>query len=170
MIILSVFVFLISFLFQGLISNIHNYTIIHLSIFSAIYLLLALVVLQPYFENDKKFIIMLLVFGILFDITYTNTFVLSTCIFIIIFYLNKFLNFIFPYNLFTVNMFALISMIVYHIITFIFLTVFKFDSYGFLTLLKIIMSNIIMTITYTTIVYYIVIFISKKFNLKVVKD
>ena len=67
-------------------------------------------------------------------------------------------------------MFALISMIVYHVITFIFLTVFKFDSYGFLTLLKIIMSNIIMTITYTTIVYYIVIFISKKFNLKVVKD
>ena len=87
MIILSVFVFLISFLFQGLISNIHNYTIIHLSIFSAIYLLLALVVLQPYFENDKKFIIMLLVFAILFDITYTNTFVLSTCIFIIIFYM-----------------------------------------------------------------------------------
>lgn len=170
MIILSVFVFLISFLLQGLISNIHNYTIIHMSIFSAIYLLLALVVLQPYFENDKKFITLLLVFGILFDITYTNTFVLSTCIFIVIFYLNKFLNFIFPYNLFTINMFALISMVVYHIITFIFLTVFKFDSYGFLTLLKIIVCNIFMTVTYTTIIYYIVLWSSKKFKLKTVKD
>lgn len=170
MIILSVIIFLISFLLQGLISNVHNYTIIHMSIFSAIYLLLALVVLQPYFENDKKFITILLVFGILFDITYTNTFVLNTCIFIIIFYLNKFLNFIFPYNLFTVNMFALISMIVYNVITFIFLTVFKFDSYGFLILLKIIACNIFMTVTYTTIIYYIVLWCSKKFKLKTVKS
>lgn len=170
MIVVSVISLLFSLLFQGLISNFQSYTMHDLSIFSAVYMLLTLVVLQPYFESDKKFLILIIIFGVLLDITYSNTFILCTCIFLVIFYLNKLLNFFFPYNLFTVNLFSILSMISYHIITFLFLVILNFDSYNIITLLRVIGCNLIMTIVYTSIMYYLIDFIYKKFKLKNVRD
>ena len=170
MIIVSIISLLFSLFIQGLVSNFQGFTIDNLSIFSAIYLLITLVVLQPYFESDKKFLILILVFGMLLDITYSNTFILCTCIFVAIFYFNKLLNFFFPYNLFTVNLFSILSMIIYHVLTFLFLVLLKFDAYSILVLLKIIACNIIMTILYTSVMFFIIEFIYKKFRLKIVKD
>lgn len=170
MIIVSIISLLFSLFIQGLVSNFQGFTIDNLSIFSAIYLLITLVVLQPYFESDKKFLILILVFGMLLDITYSNTFILCTCIFVAVFYFNKLLNFFFPYNLFTVNLFSILSMIIYHVLTFLFLVLLKFDAYSILVLLKIIACNIIMTILYTSVMFFIIEFIYKKFRLKIVKD
>lgn len=170
MIIVSIISLLFSLFIQGLVSNFQGFTIDNLSIFSAIYLLITLVVLQPYFESDKKFLILILVFGMLLDITYSNTFILCTCIFVAVFYFNKLLNFFFPYNLFTVNLFSILSMIIYHVLTFLFLVLLKFDAYSILVLLKIIACNIIMTILYTSVMFLIIEFIYKKFRLKIVKD
>ncbi len=170
MIIVSIISLLFSLFLQGLVSNFQSYTIYDLSIFSAVYMLLTLVVLQPYFENDKKFLILILIFGILLDITYSNTFILCTCIFLAIFYLNKLLNFFFPYNLFTVNLFSVLSMISYHVITFLFLIILNFDSYNFIILLKVIGCNLIMTVVYTSFMYYLIDFIYKKFKLKLIRE
>lgn len=169
MIIVSVISLIISLLLQGFSSNFLGYTINSLSIFSAIYVLINLVVLQQYFEDDRKYLVFIVVFGMLMDIVYSNTFILSACIFVTIFYANKFFSFFFPYNIFTINGFSLLSMIIYHIITFIFLSTLRFDVYGILILLKIICCNIIMTILYTTIMYYIIDFVYKKFKLKVIR-
>ena len=170
MIIVSVISLLFSLFLQGLVSNFQSYTMHGLSIFSAVYMLLTLVVLQPYFENDKKFLILIIIFGVLLDITYSNTFILCTCIFLAIFYLNKLLNFFFPYNLFTVNLFAVLSMVSYHILTFLFLVILNFDSYNIIILLKVIGCNLIMTIVYTSIMYYLIDFVYKKFKLKIIRE
>lgn len=170
MIIVSVISLIISLFIHGLMSNFFGYTISDLSIFSTVYVLVNFVVLQQYFENDKKFLILVIVFGMLMDIVYSNTFILCTCIFVTIFYLNKLLSFFFPYNIFTINIFSLLSIFVYHIITFIFLKILNFDSYGILILLKILGCNIIMTIIYTTMLYYVIDYIYKKFRLKIVRD
>lgn len=170
MIIVSVISLLFSLFLQGLVSNFQSYTMHDLSIFSAVYMLLTLVVLQPYFENDKKFLILIIIFGVLLDITYSNTFILCTCIFLAIFYLNKLLNFFFPYNLFTVNLFAVLSMVSYHILTFLFLVILNFDSYNIIILLKVIGCNLIMTIVYTSIMYYLIDFVYKKFKLKIIRE
>ena len=170
MIIVSIISLLFSLFLQGLVSNFQSYTIYDLSIFSAVYMLLTLVVLQPYFESNKKFLILILIFGLLLDITYSNTFILCTCIFLAIFYLNKLLNFFFPYNLFTVNLFSILSMISYHVITFLFLIILNFDSYNFIILLKVIGCNLIMIVVYTSFMYYLIYFIYKKFKLKLIRE
>lgn len=170
MILLSVISLIISLLIQGLLSNFLGFTIENLSIFSANYVLINLIVLEQYYENDKKFLILLVIFGLLVDIVYSNTFIFCTCIYIFIFYINKLLRFYLPYNLLTVNLFSIISMIVYNIITFIFLTILKFDSYGIAILFKIIGCNLIMTILYTSILYWIISTISKKLDLKIVRE
>lgn len=170
MIIVSVISLVFSLLLQGLMSNFFGYSISNLSIFSTVYVLITLVVLQQYFESDKKFLVLIIVFGMLMDIVYSNTFVLCACIFVLIFYLNKFFSNFFPYNVLMVNGFSLVSVFIYHVVNFFFLMILRFDNYGVMTLLKVIGCNIIMTIIYTTIMYYLISFIVNKFDLKVVRD
>ena len=169
MIIVSVISLIISFLLQGLISNFVPFTINNLFILSTVFVLVNFVVLQEYYEDDKKFIILIIIFGILMDIVYNSTSLLSVFIFLVIFYVNKGLNFLLPYNIMTVNLFSIISIIIYHIITFLFLILLRFDSFSFMVLLKIIGCNIIMTIIYTSLLYYLIEIIVKKFDVKVVR-
>lgn len=166
----SIISLIISLLLQGGISNFLGYTISDLSIFSAVYVLINLIVIQQYFEDSKKNLIIIIVFGLLMDQVYTNTSILCACIFVLIFYFNKFLNFFLPYNLFTVNVFSLLSMIVYHLVSFFVLVILRFDSYGILILFKVIGCNIIMTIIYTSILYLVINYIYKRFDLKVIRD
>ncbi len=169
MMLVSVTSLIISFMLQGLMSNFFVFSLNNISIFNAIFLLINFAVLFPFFENDKKMLSLIIIFGLLFDITYSNTLLLSTCIFVLIFYLNKAFNFLFPSNILTVNIFSIISMIIYHSFTFLFLKIYQFDSYNYMKILKVIFSNMIMTVLYTTLLFWLLDFIFKRFNLKKVR-
>lgn len=169
MMLVSVISLLFSFLLQGLYSNFFFFLPNNLSFFSATFLLINFVVLYSYFENDRKFLTLIIIFGLLFDITYSNTLLLNTCIFAFIFYINKLFNFFFPSNIFTVNIFSFISMIIYNVISFFILKLLQFDSYNYIIIIKVILSNILITILYTSIVYYIINYIYKKLNLKKIR-
>ena len=82
MIIVSIISLVLSFFLQGLMSNFLGYSIDNLSIFSCVYVLINLVVLQPYFEDNKKFLILVIIFGFLMDLVYSNTCILCTYVFI----------------------------------------------------------------------------------------
>ena len=169
MMILSIITIILSSLIQGVVSNYLGYTYHNLSLFSTLYILIALLVVKPHFENEKKYLILLITFGFIMDIAYTNTFLLNTCLFIIVYYFSKFFHFFFPYNLFTINISNLLSLFLYHIISFLFLTILRYDNYTIQVLFNVLTHNIIMTIIYTTILYSIVQFIKEKFDLKDVK-
>ena len=170
MMFISVISLIISFLLQGLMSNFFNYTINGLSIFSTVYLVANIVVLNQYFDDDKKFLILIIIFGLLVDIVYTDTVLLNVFLFTIIFYINKKISSFLPYNVMMVNLFSIISIITYHLITFVFLKILSFDSFTIFTLVKIIGCNIIMTIMYTIILYLLIDKIYKRFDLKMIRN
>lgn len=169
MMILSIIVVLLSCLVQGILSNYLGYTYLDLSWFSTIYLLIALLVLKPYFENEKKYLVLLTVFGLIMDIVYTNTFILNTCLFILAYYFTKAFHFFFPYNLFTVNISNLLAIFLYHIVSFLFLSVLQYDNYTIWVLLRVLSHSMLMTVLYTSVLYTIVHLIQQKLQLKEVK-
>lgn len=169
MMILSVIIVIISCLIQGTMSNYLGYTYVDLSLFSTIYILIALLILKPYFTNEKKYFILLIVSGIIMDIVYTNTFILNTCLFILCYYFSKTFHFFFPYNLFTINISNLLAIFLYHIVSFLFLFILQYDNYTIGVLLKILSHSIIMTIAYTSILYGITAFVQQKLQLREVK-
>ena len=169
MVIISIVSLIVSFLLQGFMSNIFNFTISSLSIFSTIYLVVNIVVLKQYFEDDKKFLIIIIIFGLLMDIVYSDTVLFNVFIFIIIFYLNKFLSAFLPYNIMMINLFSLLSVTCYHLITFFFLRILNFDTYTLYVLCKIIACNVIMTIIYTSLLYVILGKLYKRFDLKIIR-
>ena len=169
MMILAIVTLLFSFLVQGIISNYIGYSINHLSWFLTIYPLINLLILIPYFQEQKKNLLLVIVFGLFMDIVYTNTFILNACLFTLIYYFSKCFHFFFPYNLFTVNISNLLSIFLYHIISFLFLLLLRYDHYSFMVLVKMLTHSVVMTIIYTSIMYLLIHFIYDKLDLKEIK-
>lgn len=169
MMILSVVVLLFSYLFQMISSNYIGYIYHDLSFLTTIYILVALLVVRPYFENEKKYLVMLVVVGFLMGITYTNAVFLNICLFLVVYYFTKFFHFYFPYNYLTINISTLVGIFIYHIFSFLFLYMVGYDHYHVGILLEILFHSIPMTILYTTLIYFLVDTIYHRLGLREVK-
>ena len=169
MMLLTIISLILSFLLQGIMSNYLTVSKDTISWALTIYPLITILVLTPYFENKKKNIILVFLIGLLIDITYTNTFILNASIFIAIYFISKSFHFFFPYNLLTINISNILSIISYHIINFLFLSLIRYDSYGIKFFLKMITHSLLMTIIYGSIFYLIIEHITKRLELKEIK-
>jgi len=167
--IVSVIVLIFSFLFQGFISNYINYTLTSPSWFSTIYILITLVILFPYFDNSKNYLKLLIIFGLLMDIVYTNTFILNVVVFLIIYFLCKLINFFLPHNIVTINLLNIISVVIYHILIFVILMIIGYDKYPLGLLFIIIKRSVPMTIIYGTVMYFIISKTLNYLNIKTLK-
>ena len=159
----------VSFILDSLISNHIGYTLTDPSIFKTIFTIIGLVSIYPYFNNDKKYLYLLIITGILFDIIYTGTFLFVTLIFIIIYLVNKFLDFFLPYNLLNINVLSIVSICIYHIVSFIILNLVKYNSYSINLLFNIIIHSIIGTIIYTIIIYFVLRYVYNRLNIKQIR-
>lgn len=167
--IISAIYLIISLILEVVMSNFFHSTLTNVSLFNTIYTIIGLVILYPYFNNDKKYYLLVIICGILFDILYTSTFMFSLVIFIIIGILIKILYNAFPENIFMTNLISFICILIYNLLCFILLSLFSSISYDFVILINIILGSIIMTIVYTTISYYIIHYLFNRFGIKYIK-
>lgn len=147
---------IISFLFDGLISNYTSINIVNPSYLRTIFSLISLVVMLSYFENNAKYLKILIPLGILFDIVYTNTFLLNIFLFLIIYLILRKIDFYIPNNVFTINLKSLIAICIYHSLSYLILLLVHYNTYPSNSLLTILSHSIIMTIIYTTISYFLI--------------
>lgn len=167
--IISIIYLVVSFLLEGIMSNIFPSTLSNISYFTTIYIIISFAIIYPYFDNDKKFFILIFIFGILFDILYTSTIFVNTLIFIIIGIVIKILYNVLPENVFMTNIISYIGIIIYHILSFIILMITGYMDYSIILLFNIIIHSIFMTIIYTSISYFVIKFIYNKFDIKYIK-
>lgn len=167
--IISIVYLILSFIFDYFMSSIFSNTLTSGSYFTTIYVVISFVIIFRYFHNDKKFFWLLIIFGILFDVLYTGSFMFNTVIFLIIGLIIKNINNIFPCNIFTTNIISLCSIIVYHVISFIILELMSGIDYNIMLLFNIVIRSIIMTIIYTSISYLVMGYVFNKFNVKFIK-
>ena len=99
---------IISFLLDGLISNYVSINIVSPSYLRTIYTIISIVITYHYFDNSKKYLIILIILGFLFDIVYTNTFPLNIVIFLVLYLLLKQMDYYIPNNLLTINIKSII--------------------------------------------------------------
>ncbi len=167
--IVSIIYIIISFILENIMSNIFVTTLNNVSPFTTIYTIIALVVIYPYFASDKKYFLLVIIFGFLFDTIYTSTILLNLTIFLVISLLIKTLNNIISDNIIMTNIISLISVATYHILTFIILNIVTSKSYSIILLGKILTHSIIMTIIYTSISYIIIKYLYSRLSIKQIK-
>lgn len=167
--IVSIIYLIISFLFESIMSNIFPTTFGNVSCFSTIYTIIAFVIIYPYFTNEKKYYILIIIFGCLFDILYTSTILINLMLFIIGAIVIKVLNNFISDNIFMTNIISIICIIIYHLLLFVILNLTTSGVYGISLLLEIITHSIIMTIIYSSISYLVIKFIYNKLDIKQIK-
>lgn len=167
--IVSIIYIIISFILENIMSNIFITTLNNVSPFTTIYTIIALVVIYPYFASDKKYFLLVIIFGFLFDTIYTSTILLNLTIVLVISLLIKTLNNIISDNIIMTNIISLISVATYHILTFIILNIVTSKSYSIILLGKILTHSIIMTIIYTSISYIIIKYLYSRLSIKQIK-
>ena len=167
--IVSIIYIIISFILENIMSNIFVTTLNNVSPFTTIYTIIALEVIYPYFASDKKYFLLVIIFGFLFDTIYTSTILLNLTIFLVISLLIKTLNNIISDNIIMTNIISLISVATYHILTFIILNIVTSKSYSIILLGKILTHSIIMTIIYTSISYIIIKYLYSRLSIKQIK-
>ena len=154
--IIAVIYVIISFLLDGIMSNILPFNLVDPSCFKTIYSVISLVIIYNYFDNQKKYLSILIVLGIFFDIVYTNTFILNIIVFLVIYIVLSNLDYVITTNIFTINLKSLVCIFTYHIITYIILLLANYNNYSIKLLGLILLRSIIMTIIYTTISYLLI--------------
>ncbi len=158
-----------SFILEGFMSNIFFSTLSDVSIFSTIYTIVAVVVIYPYFMNEKKYFLIVGFWGLLFDFVYTSTFPLNLLIFLLIGFIVKLLNNLLQSNVLTNNLISFLCIVFYHIFSFVILTIVEYGDYNIMLLFNIIIHSILMTLIYATVGYFIFKLIFSKFGLKQIK-
>ena len=163
---IAVIYVIISFLLDSIMSNITPFNLINPSYFKTIYSIISLVILYNHFDNQKKYLSILIVLGIFFDIVYTNTFILNIIIFLCIYYVIIKLDYHITNNIFTINLKSIICISLYHILTYLILLLANYNHYDIKLLGLILVRSVIMTIIYTVVSYIIM---EKIYNNKKIK-
>ena len=148
-----IFYLIFSFFFDSISTNYLNYELTNISYFKTIYTIISLVIVYEYYRHKSKYFITLIVISFLFDIRYTNTFILNPVIFSLIYLLNIILDNHLPNNILTINIKTITSINIYHLLTYIILIISNYNNYQITSLFTIIIRSIPMTIIYTTISY-----------------
>ena len=164
-----IIVTLLSFFFQGFISTILNYTLTNPTIFSTIYTLLTLIIIRKYFENPTKYYIFVAIFGFLYDLTYTNSVILNTALFLAITFLIDFFKSQLSDTILTANIAGLIAIVIYNILSYLILTIIGYNNYNPKFLLIILTHSILMTVIFTSIMYFLIDYLYTKFDLKPIR-
>lgn len=161
--IITIIYLIISFLLDGLMSNSGSFALTNPSYFTTIYTVIGIVVTYHYFENSKKYLYLLISFGILFDIVYANTFLINIIVFVVIYLVCRIIDYYINNNIITINIKTVIAITMYHILTFFILLLNSYNRYSIKLLAIIIVRSIIMTLIYTTISYLV---LEKLFSLR----
>ena len=156
-------VIIFSFLFESTFTNIMD----SYSFLTPLFLLTSLSLLYPYFKNNRfNFVIVCIICGLVYDISFTdstfiNTISFGICSGLIILSYN-YVN----YNIFSSNVINIINIIIYRIISYLFLCIISYVNFNESILLEGIYNSLLVNIVYGIIIYLILDLLSKIFNIK----
>lgn len=158
-----ILVILISFLLEGILSNLLS----DISFLIPLFTIISLIILYPYFNGDKKnFLFASLILGIIYDIVYTNCIFTNAFTFVIISIL-----IILIYNYITVNttnisLINTILLLVYQIINYFILCLTRYTTFNENTFIAGLYSVLILNLIYGFILFLVTSFFSKKYRIR----
>ncbi len=141
---------IISFILDNIFSRLIKYSNLLYPLFS----LLSLILIYPYFNRkDNNYYIFSFIFGLIYDITYTDTIFLSAFIFLSISYLLRLIFNKFNYNYLSVLLSSIFIIIYFRLVTYLILVLLNYLNFNIITLISSIYSSLILNIIYILLVY-----------------
>lgn len=152
-------VVIISFILDGLVSLCCYH-------FIPLFSVVSLILIYPYFKRDSpRFYLMALGMGLMYDVIYTNTFILNMLVFLLIAYLVKAINNVLSNNPYMVTLMSLIIVTIYQFVTFMVLVITGYHTFNINKLFTGTIYALPLNIIYVFAIYLITDYLSKKYRI-----
>lgn len=157
-------ILIISFFLQGILSK---YISINTNVLNLLFPIVALIIIYPFFrKNNKKYYTYALIYGFLYDLIYTDTFIFYAGLFLIIGFIISILNIIFSNNIINIGFITALVITIYRTITYIILVIINYLNFDINILFKSIYSSLLLNVIYAIIIYFISDKISYKYRIQ----
>lgn len=162
---IPIIIIIISILLDGILTNILPYTVNNLSIFTPMFTILIPIIIYPfYIKEEKKYLITLIITGIIYDIFYTNLLFFNAIVLfifgLIIIKLYKNIG----YNYIKVLIYSILGIILYELFNTIIILIFNLVPITPYKLFYKISHSLLLNIIYISIIYIIIKKIPKKYK------
>lgn len=149
---LSYILIILSLLLESIIS-----IIINIPFLESCFLLITLIIIYPYYKNKKmKYIIMCFIFGIIYDILFTNTMFISSIVYVLCgLLIDLFYKYI-DNNIYSFSFLNLIIIIFYRTIVYTLLSILDYLRFDISILFIGILNSIVLNLLYGLILFVIV--------------
>lgn len=156
-------ILVISFFLENIFTNYINiYNTLYLPLFSVV----SLIIVYPFFKNNnQKYYITAFIFGLIYDIAFTNTILFNAVAFFLVAHLIKQINLSLSNNPISVILMTVLSIVYYRLIIYISLVIVGYLSFNLNDLFTSITSSLLINIIYGLILYSISDYISKKYRI-----
>ena len=149
---------LLSFFLESIMSKILSSNLL--------FCLVTLVISYPFFKNeDNKYYIYSFIFGLSYDLVYTDTFLFNAFLFLLVSILIKNINLHFSNNPISVLIFSFISILTYKILSFFSLVIVGYLEFSFNVLKTAIKDSLLINLVYVLLAYLITDYFSKKYRI-----
>lgn len=153
-----------SFLLEGIASN---YISVGTNFFAPLFTIIALVIVYPYFNNnDSEYFVVAFIYGLIYDLTYTDTIMFYAIIFLFIAFIIKLFNIWLSNHIVNVTFISLSVIIIYRLVVYLLLVLVGYLNYNYWILLKGFYSSIILNLVYMAIIYIITEYFSNKYHIR----
>ncbi len=154
---MSIFIFsLLGIVFDFIFNLFLPYLSNSLSIFNTCFSIITIFLVYPLFKEDKNYIIYTVIYGIIYDLFFTNLFMYDAIIFGVLGFITIYINSNFEKNIFSNMLYILIELFIYFGIYVFFLFIFNVVPVSFYKFIYLFIHSIISNIIYGTIIYLIV--------------
>ena len=162
---IAVVLMIISLLLDGILSNFLPFLVNDLSFFTPMFSIVCIFICYPFYRKSEiKYYIILFVFGIIYDLFYTNLLFLDGCLFVILGYFSYYLQKVFGLGYFKMIIYAMVMVCTYEVLFSLILFVYNMVPITITMVLYKIVHSLILNILYLELLYVIVKIIPKKYK------
>lgn len=161
----SIIILVISFIFDGILTNFLPYGVGHLSLFTPLLTIVSLIVIYNFFyHNEKKYYFLTFILGIIYDLFYTNLLFLDGFLFLLIAFVITKIYKIVGFNYMWIAIDIVIAIIIYECGFALIIMLFNLVPMTIGRLLYKIGHSLILNIIYGEILYFIIRLLPKKYK------
>lgn len=162
---LALIIIIISFLLDGILSNFLPFMVNDLSLFTPLLTLTSLIIIYPlYRKKEKQYFLTLFITGILFDLFYTNLFLLNALIYLAIGFILKIIYKNTGFNYFKLLFIIPLLIISYELLTALIILIFNLVPLTIPKLLYKISHSLLLNMIYAEIIYLIINILPQKYK------
>lgn len=153
---------IISLLLESIISNFFSTLN---SIFIPLFCIVALIILFPYFTRVSSYLIICFIYGLFYDILFSNFLFLNAFLFFLIGMIMTVLYHIWSEHIISILLFTFLSIIIYKIFYTFLLSIILKIQWDSIICFKTIASSLILNFIYAFLLYFVTEFFQKKWKI-----